>query len=495
VQRAIGRARRFVRDAAPAPRRDDAEQPRRAAAASPTRAIPASPARGRVTVLRRLLLVADATAGAIGGAAGAAVAGLPAADVPAAALAGAIVWPLLTSSFGLLAAGDLGAWASGIGDAGRLLLAALVLSWPAVGLLEWIGGAHAVAGALALAASTCLAASLLRTGARVRAHQRRRLRQNTLIIGSGMVADRLATRLRSHGELGLDVIGILDDPPLGEAIEGLPRLGGFKDLGRVLAEHEVDRVMFAFSRAGHEELLAAIRTCRDVGVAVDVVPRLFEFLDGARTLDQIGGMPLLSIVAPSLSRPARAGKRALDVAGASLGLLLLAPLLLAAAIAIRIDSRGPVLFRQVRVGRGGRHFTLYKFRSMRVGATVLVRDDGAIVKGEADPRVTRVGAVLRRFSLDELPQLLNVLRGDMSLVGPRPLVLAEAQALTEDWQQRRADLRPGLTGAWQVAGRSNIPFHEMIRFDYQYVCGWSLARDVAILLATLPAVLSGRGAC
>ncbi|HZB76632.1 MAG TPA: sugar transferase, partial [Solirubrobacteraceae bacterium] len=125
---------------------------------------------------------------------------------------------------------------------------------------------------------------------------------------------------------------------------------------------------------------------------------------------------------------------------------------------------------------------------------VLVRSDGAIVKGRDDARVTRVGAILRRLSLDEMPQLVNVLRGDMSLVGPRPLVLAEAAALKEDWQGRRADLRPGLTGPWQVAGRSNIPFHEMIYFDYQYVSGWSLGRDISILSATLPAVLSGRGA-
>ena len=153
-----------------------------------------------------------------------------------------------------------------------------------------------------------------------------------------------------------------------------------------------------------------------------------------------------------------------------------------------------MLFTQPRSGRGGRFFKLYKFRSMHEGATVEVRPDGAILKTREDERITRVGRLIRRFSLDEAPQLLNVLKGDMSLVGPRPLVLAEAQALTEDWQARRADLRPGLTGPWQVAGRSNIPFHDMIRFDYQYVAGWSLARDVEILIATLPVVLSGRGA-
>ena len=131
---------------------------------------------------------------------------------------------------------------------------------------------------------------------------------------------------------------------------------------------------------------------------------------------------------------------------------------------------------------------------MAVDATVEVRDDGAIVKGRDDKRVTRVGRFIRRFSLDEAPQLINVLKGDMSLVGPRPLVMAEAAALKQNWHTRRADLRPGLTGPWQIAGRSNIPFHEMIRFDYQYVAGWSLARDLEILMATVPAVISGRGA-
>jgi lipopolysaccharide/colanic/teichoic acid biosynthesis glycosyltransferase len=205
-------------------------------------------------------------------------------------------------------------------------------------------------------------------------------------------------------------------------------------------------------------------------------------------------MPLLSIDAPTFSGASRVSKRALDIVGASVLLIALAPLLALIARAIKLDSRGPVLFKQRRSGRRGEIFKLLKFRSMHEGSTVEVRPDGAIVKSREDARITRVGRIIRRFSLDEAPQLLNVLIGDMSLVGPRPLVLAEAAALTEAWQSRRADLRPGLTGPWQVSGRSNIPFHDMIRFDYQYVAGWSLARDVEILLSTLPAVLSGRGA-
>ena len=455
---------------------------------------PASQGRRRAAVLRRLLVEADLLGGAVGGVAGASVAGLAELELLAATSVVMVGWLVITWLCGLLASGDLGAWASGIADAGRMLLAALLLSWTVLVLLGMLAAAHPVAGAACAGALTGLATSLFRAIARVVVHLRRGLRQRTLILGSGVVADRLAGRLQSHDELGLELVGIVDDEPLDGPV-GLPRLGGLGELGRILADHQVDRVMFAFSRAGHEEMLEALRTCRNACVPVDVVPRLFEFLDGARTLDQIGGLPLLSIQAPTLSRTSRIAKRTLDLAGAGAGLVLAIPVLIAAAIAIKLESEGPVLFRQVRVGRGGRRFTLYKLRSMRVGSAVLVRDDGAIVKRIADPRVTRVGAILRRLSLDEMPQLFNVLRGEMSLVGPRPLVLAEAEALTEDWHQRRADLRPGLTGAWQVAGRSNIPFHEMIGFDYQYVAGWSLGRDLAILLATVPAVFSGRGAC
>jgi lipopolysaccharide/colanic/teichoic acid biosynthesis glycosyltransferase len=229
-------------------------------------------------------------------------------------------------------------------------------------------------------------------------------------------------------------------------------------------------------------------------VRVDVVPRLFELLDGARTVDGVGGMTLLSISAPALSRPASAVKRGLDIVGAALGLIALAPLCALIAAAVKLDSPGPVLFRQSRTGRGGRTFVLYKFRSMRAGSGMLVSPNGALLKAADDDRITRVGRLLRRCSLDEAPQLFNVLRGDMSLVGPRPLVAPEADALCESWHRRRADVRPGLTGLWQISGRSLLGFEDMIRLDFEYVTGWSLGRDLEILTATVPAVLSGRGA-
>jgi exopolysaccharide biosynthesis polyprenyl glycosylphosphotransferase len=338
------------------------------------------------------------------------------------------------------------------------------------------------------------AAGIGRAAARVSLHRSPGLRQRTLILGSGDVAQQLVQRLQRHRELGLDPVGFIDDDVHRPGELGIPRLGTLDSLSDLITFGRVDRVMIAFTRASHEELLHSIRVCRDAGVTVDIVPRLFEFLEGARSIEQIGGMPLMEIKQPQFSPLSRFAKRSLDLAGSSLALLALAPLFAIVAAAIKLDSRGPVFFTQQRSGRGGRFFTLFKFRSMVTDSTVEVRDDGAIVKSRDDARVTRVGRFIRRFSLDEAPQLFNVLKGDMSLVGPRPLVVAEHESLNEDWQARRADLRPGLTGPWQVSGRSHIPFQDMIKFDYQYVAGWSLARDLEILLATLPAVISGRGA-
>ena len=455
---------------------------------------PRSLAARRFTILRRQLVSADVVAGLAAGLTAGALASMTPSGVLVLALALGTGWPVLAYLCGLYAAEDLRTWASGIGETPKLALACLALSWPAFGLLGLLGAVHPVAGALGAAGTTAAVAGLTRIAVRLRLHGRRELRQRTVIVGSGIVADRLVQRLRTHQEVGLDVIGFVDDEAPDRGTPAVPHLGPLDALGPLLAAGRADRVMIAFSRASHQELLRCIRTARDAGVPVDVVPRLFEFLDGARTVDQIGGLPLLSISVPVFSGVAAFTKRALDIVGASLALVALAPLLAAIAVAIRLDSRGPILFTQHRAGRNGRFFKLYKFRSMQVGATVLVRGDGAIVKTPDDLRITRAGRLIRRFSLDEAPQLLNVLLGDMSLVGPRPLVMAEADALTEGWQVRRANLRPGLTGPWQVSGRSHIPFHDMISLDYQYVAGWSLARDVEILLATIPAVISGRGA-
>jgi exopolysaccharide biosynthesis polyprenyl glycosylphosphotransferase len=444
--------------------------------------------------LRRQLVKADVLAGCASAALTALLAGVALAELPIVVLVIAVGWPLVAGACGLYTVSPLRTWATGLGEAPRLAVTSLLISWPVFGLLSALGAGRPVAGALAASALMAGSAAFGRAIARAAIHRTASLRQRTVIVGSGSVATELVGRLQRFPELGLDPIGFVDDDAHEPLELGLPRLGGLNALPGLIAQGRVDRVMIAFTRSPHEDLLHLVRTSRDAGVTVDIVPRLFEFLDGARYLEQIGDMPLVSIQVPEFTRVSRMAKRALDVVVASVLLLALMPLMLAIAIAIKLDSRGPVLFVQPRTGRGGHLFRLLKFRSMRVGSPVLVRADGAIVKGPHDDRVTRVGRLLRRFSLDEAPQLFNVLRGDMSMVGPRPLVIAEAHALSQDWQARRADLRPGLTGPWQVAGRSHIGFQDMIKLDYQYVAGWSLARDVEILLATFPAVLTGRGA-
>jgi len=463
----------------------------------------ASRASRRSVFLHRLLLAADVGSALLAGAVTALIFAIPLST--AAALTGALIVGsiLLAFIFGLYSEGDLHTWASGLAEAPRALVAAVVLSWPLFGIATALDLHDPVLVALVATLATASFDSVSRALARGWAHQVVPLRQRTVIVGSGIVADRLADRLERHREFGLETIGLVDDDVhrLDGAL-GLPTLGSLDELDKVLDEREVDRVIIAFSRASHQQLLSCIRVCRDHRVAVDVVPRLFELLDGAQSLNQIGGLPLLSIGAPPLSRASRVAKRGLDIAISSLLLLMLSPVLIAVAIAIKLDSRGPVLFRQIRAGRGESEFQLIKFRSMYQDAEKRKAEfeqeneatDGVMFKIKRDPRITRVGGFLRRGSVDELPQLINVLRGEMSLVGPRPLILKEARHAAQTWHARRLDLRPGITGLWQVSGRSDLPFQEMVRFDYQYVSGWSLARDVEILLATIPVVLSGRGA-
>jgi exopolysaccharide biosynthesis polyprenyl glycosylphosphotransferase len=383
-----------------------------------------------------------------------------------------------------------------------MVVAALLFSWIVYGAAALVGIEHAFTFTAWTLGATLVISSFARAGVRATLHRALSLHQRTLILGSGYVAGHVVEKLERNEQFGLVTVGFVDDEVHGMGNANLPHLGGLADLDDVIRLHSIDRVIVAFSRASHEQLLECIRVCRDRKVAVDVIPRLFEFLDGVRSLGQVGGLPVLSLGTPRLGGASQAAKRGLDVLVSSLLLVMLAPGLLLVAIAIKIESRGPVFFRQQRAGRDGAVFHLLKFRSMYRDAEERKLEhmasndvtDGVMFKIHDDPRITRVGRTLRRLSLDELPQLFNVLRGEMSLVGPRPLILPETEALAEDWHLRRLQLRPGLTGPWQIYGRSETPFQEMVRFDYQYVAGWSLARDVEILLATLPAVLSGRGA-
>jgi exopolysaccharide biosynthesis polyprenyl glycosylphosphotransferase len=461
-------------------------------------------ARDRSRVLLRLLFAADVFASICAGLLTSLAFGEPLANglgITAVLMVGSV---LLAFVFGLYSDQDLSSWASGLNDAPRALGSALLLSWPVFAATELLGVNQPALVALVATTGTAGLDALGRALARGAAHRKQPLRQRTVIVGSGVVANRLAERLRQHDEFGLEPIGLVDDEVFApdDGVLELPRLGSLNQLGAVLEQGDVDRVIIAFSRASHQDLLSCIRACRDHRVAVDIVPRLFELLYGARSLNQIGGLPLLSIEAPPLTRASRVAKRTLDIAVSGILLALLSPLLLLIAIAIEADSRGPVLFRQIRAGRNGKIFKVTKFRTMHRDAEERKKnyedaneaDDGVMFKIKDDPRITRVGGFLRRTSLDELPQLINVLTGKMSLVGPRPLILEEAEEAAQSWHARRLDLRPGITGLWQISGRSDLPFQEMVRFDYEYVSGWSLARDIEILLATIPAVLSGRGA-
>lgn len=462
-----------------------------------------SRASNRSSFLQRLLFLADLLSAGVGGLLTVLIFGVGLGNGLIMVATLMIGWTLLAFVCGLYNVSGLHTWASGLSDAPRMIVAALLLTWPVLGVAEFIDLPHAIIFAIVATFVAVSIDSIARALSRGYAHRIAPLRQRTVLVGSGLVADKLADRLERHTEFGLETIGLVDDDvhTLNGA-ERLPKLGSLSQLDQVLDECNVDRVIIAFSRASHQQLLSCIRTCRDHRVAVDVVPRLFELLDGAQALSQIGGLPVISIGAPPLSNASRIAKRGLDIVLSAALLVLASPLLLALAIAIKLDSRGPVFFRQVRAGRDQEPFLVVKFRSMYRDADERKKQfeaeneagDGVMFKIKKDPRITRVGRFIRRTSLDELPQLFNVLLGDMSLVGPRPLILEESKHAAQTWHARRLDLRPGITGLWQVSGRSDLPFQEMVRFDYQYVSGWSLARDIEILLATIPVVLSRRGA-
>jgi exopolysaccharide biosynthesis polyprenyl glycosylphosphotransferase len=261
----------------------------------------------------------------------------------------------------------------------------------------------------------------------------------------------------------------------------------------------VTRVVFSARDIEESELERMLRDCRALSLKVSVLPRLADVLGPAVEIDDVEGVTVLGVNPPWLPRSSRTIKRGMDLLIAAALLILIAPLLGLLAVAIKLDSRGPVFFAQERVGRRGGHFRLFKLRTMSVDAEqrraelLAQSTDPGWLKLDHDPRVTRIGRWLRRLSLDELPQLLNVVRGEMSLVGPRPLIPAEDEHV-QAWARGRLDLTPGITGYWQVLGRTRIPFEEMVKLDYLYVMNWSWWEDVRLMLRTLPIVICGRGA-
>lgn len=324
-----------------------------------------------------------------------------------------------------------------------------------------------------------------RTGGRAR---------RVVIVGSGVVAGRVAQSLGARGDT--EVVGFVDDDP----VDRRQWLGTLDALTEVCRGHGADHVVVAFSSARAERLVDALRPLQGT-LPISVVPRLFDVLPSSATVSELGaGIPALTMAPSTLGWWPTMLKRAVDVTGATAALIALSPVLLGAALAVRVSSRGPVVLRQTRIGRYGQEFKMYKFRTMvvdqpiaRSTASASEVADGPFFKLKRDPRVTRAGRWLRRASIDELPQLVNVLLGHMSLVGPRPF-LPEDSANIRGWASRRYSVRPGVTGLWQVSGRNDVSFDDMCRLDHLYVACWSVGLDLRILVRTVRAVLAGHGA-
>ncbi|MGI6381043.1 MAG: sugar transferase [Anaerolineae bacterium] len=325
---------------------------------------------------------------------------------------------------------------------------------------------------------------------------------SVLVVGADEVGRSVMRTLYARPDLGYQIMGFLDDDP-DQAVSDIGRfaaLGGIDRLRAVLADARIDAVIVTLPWEQHGKIQQIVEVCRAYRVPVQVVPDVFQISMARVAVDDLGGIPVLSLRDPSLRAWQFALKRVLDVGIAGLAIVVLSPLWALIALAIRLDSPGPVIYQQRRVGRGGRVFTLLKFRSMRDGADRQVttlrgqnQADGPLFKLRDDPRCTRVGRWIRRTSMDELPQLWNVLVGEMSLVGPRPALESEVDAYAP-WHRRRLDALPGMTGLWQVSGRSELTFDEMVLLDIYYIENWSPTLDLRILLRTVPTVIKGTGA-
>jgi exopolysaccharide biosynthesis polyprenyl glycosylphosphotransferase len=317
--------------------------------------------------------------------------------------------------------------------------------------------------------------------------------ERCLIVGDQGMIEKVVEKIRQPGSGG-HVVATL--PWTASAAKDSDASLGIEALIRT---HNVHRVIIAPATSDAADTVDLIRIAKEAGVRVSILPRMFEAIGTSVEFEQVDGLTMMGVRRFGLTRSSRAVKRAFDLLAATIGLIAVAPLLVGCALAVRLESRGPIFFRQTRIGRDGQPFQIWKFRSMVVDAEEAKGDlrhlneagDG-LFKVAEDPRVTRVGRVLRKTSLDELPQLFNVFRGEMSLVGPRPLI-GEEDARIVGHHRTRLHLTPGMTGPWQVLGSTRVPLDEMVGIDYLYVANWSLWLDVKILLRTIPHVLASRG--
>ena len=329
------------------------------------------------------------------------------------------------------------------------------------------------------------------------------LRQRALIAGSRSHVDEVATVLRREGWLGYDIVGALtpEYDLSEETATGIPVLGNSSDVTAAITAHEADVVFFAGGSVGaSSQLRKTLWQLERHHVQVVVAPSVTDISSERIKIRPVGGLPLIHIEPPTWSDASRWGKRTFDLLGSSLLILAFAPLLAFTALQVKLHDGGPVFFRQTRIGKDRQEFGCFKFRTMVVNAEAMVAalraeqgQAALLFKMKDDPRITRPGKWLRRLSIDELPQLFNVWRGDMSLVGPRPQVAAEV-ALYDDSMSRRLHVRPGMTGLWQVSGRNDLTADEAMRLDLYYVDNWSMLQDITILARTFGAVVASRGA-
>ena len=323
-------------------------------------------------------------------------------------------------------------------------------------------------------------------------------RRRAILVGTGHHIRPIAEALSGGSRNRIDVVGYIS--LTSEPQDGLRSLGGLAALPAVLGSEPIDEVIIADPDFPKEQALDLVEICHAQRITVHVAPSTMEILVDRAEFRPGESIPLFTLRPPVLDGGEFAIKRIFDLVGASLGLLLISPLYLVCAAAVKLTSRGPVIYRSLRPGIGGRAFDCLKFRTMRIDVDLtedqleaLNESSGALFKIRDDPRVTWAGRFLRRFSLDELPQLINVVRGEMSLVGPRPLPMRDYELL-EDWHKKRYLVLPGVTGLWQVSGRSELDFDDLVRLDFLYLERWSVFLDLSILFKTIPAVVMRRGA-
>ncbi len=322
-----------------------------------------------------------------------------------------------------------------------------------------------------------------------------------LVVGSGRLGKMIMQHIAANPSLGYSLVGFLHDMEAPPSDFGrFKMLGTLEDLGMVIRSMQVDEVIIALPAHLHQQCIRTVRLCERVGASFKLVPDLYELSLSRIDMEAVEGIPLIGIKQASLNSVQRAIRRAVDILVAILLIVLGSPLWLCIALAIRLDSPGRVIYKTTRIGLNGKPFKMYKFRSMYNGsdqlkATLMTQNEaqGPLFKMRDDPRITPMGRFLRRRSLDEIPQLINVIRGEMSLVGPRPPLPTEV-AQYEEWQKGRLAIKPGITGLWQVRGRSDISFDEGVLMDLYYIENWSLRLYFQILLRTIPAVILSRGA-